>query len=46
MDSQGEEGQFRTLSHIIYFIVAAAFTSLDSIKTHDKMIVRSLQSLH
>ena len=46
MDSQGEEGQFRTLRYIIDFIVAAAFATLDSLKTHDKMIVRSLQSLY
>ena len=26
--------------------VAAAFATLDGLKTHDKMIVRSLQSLH
>jgi len=46
MDSQGEAGQFRTLRRIIDFIVAAAFATLDILKTHDKMIVRSLQSLH
>ena len=44
MDSQGEEEQFRTPRHIIDFMVAAAFATLDSLKTHDKMIVRSLQS--
>ena len=42
MDSQGEEGQFRTLRYIIDFIVATAFASLDFLKMHDKMIVRSL----
>jgi len=46
IDSQGEAGQFRTPRHFIDFIVAATFATLDGFKKHDKMIVRSLQSLH